>query len=274
LKITRNLGKVGKTLSGGLKFSGDVTLLVDKLHLQTHVPIADGKVGAHSSVQVHGIKGLLVALSAGVEHGLQDNQRIRAEVPIELTAQIPPGPGTGGLPMVAQIKFKFIVQTAFSSKHATLGGEGRYSLDGPLGYAGGRISPAVLNVEQSILADLEGISLGASGIIVAWETRFLLGIGTAAVAMAGPYVKLTVSAGVSRGSILGVSLADCKGATLKLDVGGGVGVQLASAAEIMKTLKRILGKDVKLEFEAMEAMATVLTRRSVVPDAPICGGGK
>ncbi len=271
LKITRNLGKVGTNLTGGLKFSGDVTLLVDKLHLQTHVPIADGKIGAHSSVQVHGIKGLLLALSAGVEHGLQDNQRIRAEVPLELTAQIPPGPETGGIPMVAQIKFKFIVQTAFSSKHATLGGEGRYSLDGPLGYAKGSIAEPVLKVEQSILDNLDGISLGASGIVVAWETRFLVGIGTTA-AMAGPYVKVTVATGVSRGSVLGAPLADCKGATLKIDVGGGVGVQLASATAIMETLKRVLGKSPKLEFEAVEAMATVFTRSSVVPDVPICGG--
>ena len=44
-------------------------------------------------------------------------------------------------------------------------------------------------------------------------------------AMAGPYAKLTISTGLTVGSALG--LVQCKGATLKVDGGGGVGLQMS-----------------------------------------------
>ena len=63
---------------------------------------------------------------------------------------------------------------------------------------------------------------------------FLLGFGNE-VAMAGAYVKLTIAMGTSRGSFLGFELGgplsnplrpviDCKGVTLKIDLGTGVAV--------------------------------------------------
>lgn len=253
----------------GLKFGVDATLLARKLHVRTSLPISEGKVGSSATFVVEGLEELGLAIWSGVESGLKDNRKVRIEVPVEAFLQIPPSPETAGIPIVAQVKTKFIVSTAFSAKNSTLEAAGRYGLKGPMGLENGTIVTPEFSVVQPILASLNGVSIGVSGIVFAFENRILMGVGTAA-ALAGPYVKVVISTGLSRGSDLGASLVVCKGATLKIDVGSGVGTQVSSKA--MEILKSLLGDKIKAEFEVGEILHTVVNRSATVPDVPLCRG--
>ncbi len=249
-------------------------MLTKNFRIKTATKIANGKVNSSAVVRVEGINELSIILFGGAENGLLDNAKLRFEVPIELNIPIPPGPETFGLPLVLQQKYKFLVETAFSAPNSTLSAGGRYRLSGPIGYEGGAVQvPAFEGVDDSILTSIRGVSIGVSGVVMAIEFRFLIGLGTPA-AMAGPYAKLVASVGVTRGSDLGSALAVCKSATLKMDGGGGVGVQMSQAAmkEVTGILAKLLNKDVKLEFEPLEQMATIWNATVVVPNIPLCNG--
>jgi hypothetical protein len=186
-----------------------------------------------------------------------------------MTCDFPPSPGTGGIPFVFQIKFKWLLEIALGANNSTMSGRGRYELSGPLGLQDGKLTTPVLKVREPFLGSLAGISPAVSGMVVAWETRVLTGVGMSSAAMAGPYTKLTVSLGVSRGSALMAPWAAvCKSETFKVDVGTGVGMQMSFA--VADVLKKLLSRGVKAEFELPEVSATVLNRTIVHPDVPVC----
>jgi hypothetical protein len=169
--------------------------------------------------------------------------------------------------LVAQLKLKFIVSTAFTAANSTITAGGRYGLKGSLGFRNGSMMVPTLTVLQPLLPSIAGVSLGAGGIVFAFEVRSLLGLGVPA-AMSGPYVKLITSVGISRGSDLG--LVQCKGTTLKLDAGAGMGAQASIPAVDM--LEKLLGKKPKIDIEVGEIVRTVFDSSTVSPDVPLCGG--
>jgi hypothetical protein len=253
----------------GLKFGAEATLFANKLRVQTALPIQGGQVGSSATFVVHGLEGVAIAIDAGVQNGLKDNQRVRVEVPVEAVYQVPPTPETAGIPMVLQVKSKFIVSTAFSARNSVLNASGHFTLAGPLGLEGGNLMTPTFTVKRSLLESISGVSAGASGVVFAVESRILAGVGTPA-AMTGPYVKVIVSTGVSRGSDLGAALAVCRGGTLKIDVGTGIGTQVSSFA--LDVLKKLLGTSIKAEAELSEKLHTVVNKSAVTPQIPLCQG--
>ncbi len=167
-----------------------------------------------------------------------------------------------------RVRYKAIIETALTGENATLWANGEYKLDGPFGIAGGVITAPEFSVSKSIIDSLGGITLGPSGIVMAMKMELMAGVGTY-TAMAGPYGTMTASLGLTNGSSLGASLARCRGATLDLTVGGGVGV---SVSKIAKTaLERILPKGSKVET-SIEVSKNVVHRAQTVPDVPLCAG--
>ncbi len=253
----------------GLKFGMDVALLVENLQVSYYLPISGGRTGGARFI-IQGIKGLNISLWGGAENGQENNQKIRLEVPVELNFPIPPE-ATGGVPIIGQIKFKFLVETAFAGKNATLEASGQYGLTGPIGFASTTVFSPVFTVIDPMMNHVQGISLGGAGAVIAVETRFLVGLGLPA-AMAGAYGKLTTAVGVANGSILGFGLGlPCRGLTLKISAGLGVGVQISSSASAL--LEKILGKKTKVDAEIGEISESVVDRKVVWPDTPLCGGG-
>jgi len=59
----------------------------------------------------------------------------------------------------------------------------------------------------------------------------------------------------------------CRGVTIKMDAGAGIGVQLSSTAA--QTFEKLLGKSVRLNAE-FEVSTTVINRSVVWPDTPLC----
>jgi hypothetical protein len=264
--------KVMRSQGRGLKYGADFRLTGKSLKIRSHLPFIDGKLGDDSSLVLDGIDRIDIGLFGGAEHGATDNVKIRLEVPAEMTVPIPPTV-TDGVPLALHLKFKLIVDTAFSGANSTLWSRGVYKVVGPMGFDHGKALVPKLEVRKPMI-DMMGVTVGASGIVTAVEFRFLPGVGTAA-AMAGPYGKLTVSAGLSRGSVMGL-VADCKGVALKADVAAGLGVLVdLDFKDYLKHFEQSsrwqqLAKVRKTEAELFETTGSIIDRKYVVPNVPIC----
>jgi hypothetical protein len=249
--------------SAGLKTGVDVCLYGQKFRITAVVPISNGVAGPTKFV-VDGIKGIDVGIWGGVANGVQDNQKIRAEVPVELNYPLAFSPL--GIPLVAQAKFKFIIETAFSGRNSVLEAVAEYGIDGAFGVDNGAPITPQFSVIKPMMDSMSGITLGGSGIVFAWEARFLVGVGLPGL-MSGPYAKITIAFGIAKGSALGAFLANCKGVTLKIDAAYGVGLQISG--EKIEALKKFLGTDWKYEVER-EVSTPVVNEQIVRPDIAIC----
>jgi hypothetical protein len=179
---------------------------------------------------------------------------------------IPPSPATFGLPLNLVFELKFIVATALSGNNSTLEADGAYALTGPIGFAAGAVIAPQVTVTRSIIDSLRGVTLGASGVVFAMKFKLHFGLGMEGM-VAGPYATFTLSAGVSKGSVLGSPLATCLGATLGFWIGAGAGLTFdVSRFETFfpKALRKI-----KLENEQSW---NVYTLKQTIPDVPLCRG--
>lgn len=262
--LAANKIALGIEHDGALKVGVDFAFDTANLQIHGTDTVHNGQ-SIHSGFQVTGITGLTVSLQAGAAGGSADNQKIKVEVPIEIEVPIPPSPETAGLPMIIKVSFKFIVETAITGNNSTLVATGKWALSGPIGIDGGTLLTPKFSVTQSILDSVTGITLGPSGIVIGVEMKFMVGIGTSSVS-AGPFASIIVDLGVTNGSSLGASLVRCKGATLDLKAGAGVGLELpASAVPILKSLL----PGAKYEY-TLETSTTLLHRSQVVPNVPLC----
>lgn len=167
----------------------------------------------------------------GAENGVKDNIKSRIEVPSWEKA-IPFM--IGEIPMALHLKFKFLVETAFSGGDSSMWAGGDYQLDGPVGIENGAfVSPNIV-VVKPMSENMHGLTVGVAGLIVATEFRFLLGFGNRAF-ITGLYSKTIITFGTVKGSFLAFglggplsspfgALAKCRGIKLKGDTGGGVGI--------------------------------------------------
>ena len=261
--------------SRGLKFGADVSLFGETIRTHVSLPISNGEVDRSASFVIEGIEVVDIGIFGGSENGSGDNVSVRIEVPMEITEQFPPAPPLY-VPTTFQAKFKFIISTAFTAKNSTLAARGRYRLKGPIGYQNGEVKLPTFEVVQPMMESMSGLSVGVTGLVFAWETRMLVGIGTPA-AMGGPYTKVVVSTGLSQGSALAGGLGVCRGTTLKIDAGGGVGLQMSHS--VVEGLAQLLArngisreKPVKAEVDLVEVMGTIVKGTSVSPQIPLCTG--
>jgi hypothetical protein len=251
-----------------LKFGAVLKLTTSNLHVRAGELIKDGQV-VDSGGLLQGLDGFELSFHGGVENGAQDNAKVKIEVPLEIeTGSIV----VDGIPFKMLIEAKLTIETAFSGRNSTLSGKGTYRFDGPLGIADGKPVTPGLAVVNSILDSLSGVTVGASGVVVAAKWKFQGGVGIYGFT-AGPYVTVTISAGIGQGSVIGAALAECKGATLGVWVGAGGGYNLNASK-----LQWLLGKDsviskyltTKLDIDLVQYQ--VVDRKAVSPDVPLCRG--
>jgi hypothetical protein len=258
----------------GLKFGADVRLIGADIRMRGHLSIADGKVNEPITFVVEGVDHLYIGLLGGSENGTTDNVKLRVEIPAEKAFSIPP---VYGVPLAVHLKLKFLVETAFSGANSTMWAKGSYKLDGPIGVENGSLVTPKFSVEKPMIDDIHGILVGASGIVFASEFRWLLGIGTD-LAMAGPYAKITVAVGTSRGSFLGFELGgplsnplrpiiDCRGVTIKGDAGFGLGLVINQGWS--KALDKY---HLKTDSELVEKTATFVNESLTSPKSALCAG--
>lgn len=254
----------------GLKVGATLVLRSDGLKVNTHSAVSGGFLST-PTMTLEGINGFEITLLGGAARGAKDNVRIRVEVPIEDDWPIPPSPATGGLPLNVVNEFKFIVETAFSGNNSTLEATGSYDLEGPIGIQDGKPVTPKLSKVRSLFEGITGIPVGASGMVFAVREKVHVGVGIKGF-VAGPYVTMTVSAGVSKGSALGAPLATCQSATLKVDggIGAGITASFGKLAEFLpsKVLEKLKPK-VKGENDVTW---TIFNATRTEPDVPLCRG--
>ncbi len=259
---------VDRKIQAGLKFGFSLKLSSSSLNLKAGALIKDGQM-VDSGGLLQGLDRLDLKFYGGVQDGAQDNVKVKVELPVEIEVQMPP---TTGIPWKFVFETKFTVETAFSGKNSTLSGEATYGLQGGFGIVAGTPSTPVFTVQKSLLDSLSGITVGASGVVIAVKFKFQVGIGVPGFT-AGPYLSLTFSLGVGQGSVIGSPLAECRGATFSISaaVGAGMGISLERLTwfhgEIPDAQKFL---SLKLEFDM--GQATLVNKKAVTPDVPLCRG--
>ena len=249
----------------GLKFGGSVTMRMP--HLSTHMDltVANGETGG-ATMTLSGVDGIDVSISAGIANQT-DNAALRFEVPID--AYIPLEAVTG-LPLVAYVEFKGAVDTALSGKNSTLTAQGSYDLSGPIGVQNGTAVAPTLSVAQSLIKSISGITIGASALTLAVRLKLMLGVGAPGFAT-GPFMSVTASFGIGRGSVLGSPIADCRTGSLNLWVGGGTGIEI-DLGRIAAIAPAVVGPWLKSATFSMEkeVNTNVLSRTQTLPDSGAC----
>ncbi|CAN5347174.1 hypothetical protein BH11PSE14_BH11PSE14_08950 [soil metagenome] len=261
LKIQRKLSGPGST---GLKAGIEVVVHVSDLRFKTHTVYHDGQIDQESSsIFLEGIDGVDVDISTGIAQAVGDNKKIRIEIPLEFAEPCP----AYGVPLMCQVKFKFLIETALGGKNATLSASSRFNMNGALGGQGGKVITPTATEKGSIVDSIKGVSLGVSGLVFTFETRFMTGVGVPAF-FTGPYAKFIAATGVTHASSLNMGLMqDCHATTVKFDAGVGWGFQIPLPQ--VTVLKSLL-KGGKFESEAYELSQTFYNNDSFSPDVPAC----
>jgi hypothetical protein len=251
-----------------LKLSTTFTLKTFKPSVTTDTVIEDGKVTSNNA-QVGGIKGLELDVKSGALGGLSDNLKLRAEVPIRIQEKQSFGPY--GFPYTLGFRPKFIIETAFSAKNSTLTAHGEWAIDAKhigavVGNVAQTFSPVALETKKSIVDSLDGISVGVSGLVFAFQFQFRVGIGSPLFSF-GPYVSITASYGLTRGT--SIDLVVCKGGTFDLTIGTGINFE-ADHPKITELMGNKWGTAPKFVQTFVEAKKSVIHRESIEPDVPLC----
>ncbi|MGB9378798.1 MAG: hypothetical protein WCB04_14935 [Mycobacteriales bacterium] len=254
--------KVGYTKKGvtvGLEFAAKLDAPTVDVDLALH-----GGALTRKDLRLDGLKELSVRLVSGSETGLAGNFKSRVEVPAEMTFPLPAGP----VPLVASIRFKFIVETAFSARNATLKAVGKLVVAGPLGFAGGTLLTPTVTPTQTPADNVTGVSVGVNGVVIALQMKLVIGLGIPA-ALAGPFAAVTVSYGITNGSAIGI--VQCRQSSLDVVLAGGVGFTIAPGElKIFELLEGLLSLAPKLDSEYAAGTTSVVHRTDYQPKVAVC----
>lgn len=214
--------------------------------------------------RIDGLEEVSIGLVSGSESGLSGNIKSRIEVPAEITVPWPVSP----VPLVLSFRFKFIVETAFSAKNATLSATGKVKLDGPIGFSGTNVLLPKVTQKQSPVDNVVGVSVGVNGVVVAEQIKVVLGLGIPA-AFTGPFAAVTLSYGVTNGSAIGI--VQCKEVSVDVVLGYGAGFTLAPGqSTFFKTFREKFPWAPKLDSELASGATTVLHKVSHLPKVGVC----
>jgi hypothetical protein len=265
LKVTRT--------TGPLRIGITVTVHLLNPKVRASASISGGNL-KHSSAKLSGVQGIDVDVKAGSENGLADNVKARVEVPMDIILPI-------FEPFLVAFRQKFIIETAFSSKNSTLEGHGEYRFTGPIGDSEAEAGSVGVETVKSMTESLTGPSIGVAGVVFAYQLRAQGGLGVPS-AFVGPFVGVTFSVGLTRGSDLGrISAGNlagaiatgrntiCKGVTV--DIFSNFGVGFVDSVVVTKLLEQFYpSKKFKVTSDFLEARVPVFHGKSVAPDVPLC----
>ncbi|MEZ5265687.1 MAG: hypothetical protein R2755_28765 [Acidimicrobiales bacterium] len=255
----------------GLKVVGSARVYLEQPRIDFNLVIRDGRI-VTAEVSLSGVAGVRASFEAATETGLQANIHQVVDLPDDLSVPVF-GPE---LPFAVNFHQSFKIDTVFSAKKSTLSFTGDYAFQGALraGYRDGSFAvgaPSGLSVRRSLLQSTAGVSLGVNGFIIAHKLRVTVGIGGFGFAV-GPYVSLTTTMSVVNGSDLGI--VKCKGATLNLHMGYGIGyVMPAAVANLINMFLRALNLGQIASSGGTKPITTHLaTLQGYAPKVKVCAG--
>jgi hypothetical protein len=255
----------------GTKVRGSARIYLERPRIGFALLIRDGKI-VTAEAALEGVGGLRFDFEAATTSGLAGNVARVVDLPVDISVPIFGGPA----PLAVSFHQSFLLNTAFSAKQSSLSFTGDYAFSGSLraGYRDGRFGvagPSGLQVRRSILQSSTGVSLGVTGFVVAHSLRVTVGIGGFGFAV-GPYVSLTSAVGVTDGSDLGI--VKCKGATLDLDLGYGIGyVMPEGVVRIINTVLAALNAgQIRSTGGTKPITRRLATLQGYAPQVNVCKG--
>ncbi|MBS1907904.1 MAG: hypothetical protein JST33_15395 [Actinobacteria bacterium] len=262
-----------ETESHGLKVNGSGTLLFDALHVNLGAAIANSVMGGTRG-RISGIQGVKVDLQAGSQNQGGDTLKKEFKLPFEIPVQTV----IGGVPLFMKLSTSATVSAALVGTDATITGAGEWRLGTPLDMTidGETVSADTgqdLQIVHSIMDSISGIALGGAVLNLGFKMKMLMGVG-APYFGAGAFGTVTIMIGIGIGSALGSPLALCRSASYDLAVGKGIGVVseysiVTSLLEKIPHVKDVLPDD----GLTRQTSRSVLHRKQVLPDVPVCNGG-
>lgn len=206
--------------------------------------------------------------TAGSELGLHANTQSQVSVPLDFS--IPLG---GPLPLALNWRQEFILKTAFSARNSTLSAKAEYAFSGGLGfvYRPGHFTvntPGTITATTDAVDNVNGISVGVSGLVLAYQAKLILGLGAFGFAT-GLELGLNASWGITNGSAIGI--VKCRQATLTMTGTVGIGWSIPRAlAAVVNTILSIFHTKIPSSGGLRSAPATISSRRDYAPPNRIC----
>jgi hypothetical protein len=213
-----------------MKVLAYAVLRLNSPHLHFDLDIHGGHVNT-AKIVLDGAGGLTVHIESASAKGVDGNINKKFFVPVDLSIPI-----SGlGVPFAVTLHQQLIIQTAFTAKNSLLNTTGDYAFSGSI-FMGlnngswGVGAPTSLHTNQSLGQSLDGMSLGATGVVFGMEGRIIVGIGAFGF-VTGPYLGYSATVGLTRGSdqtgmLVGVV---CRGTILNLGMNVGIGYQVPQA---------------------------------------------
>ena len=231
------------TLGVQIRSTNDVINMVGDARLRFSLPklefglnLVNGKI--QTTVKLIGAAALVITFRAHSNFGVNGNIKTRHFIPVDKCI-----PVLGNyLPIAATFRHVFLLETAFSSK-GNVDAEGQYAFEGALqmtfsGFGVPEISaPTNFTVQKSLAKSVSGVTFGPAGLVLAHQLRCIVGIGAHGF-VTGPYVGLTSTAGITKGSsVQGQTSEQCRETTLRMSIHGGLGYQIPqSVANAINTV--------------------------------------
>jgi hypothetical protein len=262
-----------------VRMVGNVTLTMAKPTVDFALNIKGGTV-TKAKLRISGASGLVANFEAARQDSTsQINEKVA--IPVDFGVSFV----AFGIPLSAVVNQWLVIKTAFSAKSGSIKASGEYRFTAGLGfgYEDGKWSasaPTALTVKQSMVDSLNGISLGVTGIVLAYQARFLVGIGAFGFT-AGVYFGFTAALGVVRGSDAGVYVPGtggtqkvvCKGVQLGLSVNYGVGYSIPKpVADLINLFLQVFKSTPIQRAGGIGQSQQVFQKSAVNPDLKVCGG--
>ncbi len=247
--------------SDGVRIMAYAVIRLKDPALRFNLDIHGGKVTT-AELELKGMAGLTMQFEAASTVGVNGNINKQISVPVDLSLPILGLP----VPLAVTLHQAFILKTAFSARNSVLRATGDYALGGSLfmGYhdgSWGAGAPTKFVVRQSLLDSINGVSLGANGLVMAYQGKVIVGIGAFGF-VTGPYFGYNVGIGVARGSDaagLPLGMPVCRSANL--DVGVAVGIGYSIPQPVTKAINFILRN---LNLRTIEGTGGIEHRESLI----------
>ena len=202
----------------GVRVVAQMQLRLEKPSLDFYLSINNGTVNAR--VILHNAAALRVAFDGAVSDQFSGNVNWYAPAPGELSI-----PVAGPVPLSVNLRQQIWVRAAFSSRQSAFTAGGVYGLNGDIGFTvqNGKFSvigPRGFTVQQSLMQNMETISLGPTGVVLSHVATITAGLGAWGFTT-GPTADIGTSVGIAMGGNTGI--VQCRAATLAMHIRGGVG---------------------------------------------------
>lgn len=281
-KTTPSAGAYGISIrlnsdAGGTQLTLIAALRLSAPKITPELKITSGSV-QEAGLRVTGSAGLRLGFHATNQAGLSGNiNEPGTIVPVDLRIPLLGVNNLLGVPLVACVQQRFLVQTAFSAR-GSFKAIGDWGLNGDyrFGYRNGNWSgggPGISTVNSSLLKSIAGVSLGAKGLVFSHQVRIMVGIGAFGF-VTGPYIGCGSTIGTTRGSDLARPLlpANCRIATLVMGVVAGVGYKLPQPVTdgINAFLRTLSLREIAGTGGKETSPLNVLNETYYTPDVRVC----